>query len=159
MTEEVQFPLPSKDVFLDENILALAEADPIQDLQVPAFQADGKTHMLDENGQRKVFLFRLNRPNAGVGKTFSAFQRGKISRKGRIVQPSQQEVAIRAVRACLPDVRELTTDQVLTIIIRTGGYVGDNALLVNECMRMLGQNFDDQDDDEEKGFTENQIPS
>ena len=92
---------------------------------------------------------RSTDPNTAQGIEFGKFQRGKS--KGKSVKlPSQQELSIKALRICLPDFRSNNPDELLAVIVQTGGYLGENAVLVNACLNLLGQNFEDQDRDDDE---------
>ena len=132
-----------------EDLLALTQVTPTVEVTAPIYEADGRTPKTDEEGREVEFIFTLHRPNTAQGIEFGKFQRGKS--KGKSVKlPSQQELSIKALRICIPDFRSNRPDEVLAVIVQTGGYLGENAVLVNACMNLLGQNFEDQDRDDQE---------
>ena len=131
-----------------EDLIALTKVTPTIDVPVPIYLSDGKTRKTDDDGRFVEFIFNLHRPTTATGLAFGKFQRGKTKGK-KMTLPAQQEQAIRAMRICLPQFASNQDDEILAVIVQTGGYLGENAKLVNACMRLLGQNFDDQDEDDE----------
>lgn len=133
---------------VSEDLISLTKASPTIQVDVPIYEADGKTRKVDQDGRMVLFVFTLHRPTAGEGLSFAKFQRGKAKGK-KITTPSQQETAIEAIKTCLPSYRSNSNAEILNVIVHTGGYLGDNAVLVNACLRLLGQNFDDAEEDDE----------
>lgn len=132
-----------------DDLIALTQAEPTLRVHVPAYQADGRTRLQNEEGALVEYAFTLHRPTTASGLRFAKFQRGKTKGK-KVTLPSQQEMAIEAIRICVPDLESHPADQVLNLIVRTGGYLGENAKLVNACMSLLGQNMGDSEEEEDE---------
>lgn len=147
------------DALLDE----LAEASETVDTPpIPIYEPDGETPKLNKDGKHRHVIFVLHRPGAAEGRRFAKFQRGQTSLKSKKIKgPSQQETSTEAIRICLPKFRSATEPEIMALLISTGGYLGDNAKLANACLRLLGQNFDEKDDeeDEQRWASEEQLPT
>ena len=131
----------------DSELEQLTELPPTIEVDIPMYQADGKTRREDEEGRLIEGKFTLHRPTPAAAKAFAEFQRG-VQKKKKIIAPSQQEVAIRALRTVIPRYRQYSDEKLLAVLVQTGGYLGDNAALANACLNILGQNFEDQEENE-----------
>lgn len=146
----------------DDELAELGNLPPTEDVDVPVYLSDGKTRKTNEEGKLVDWRFTLERPNAAAGKRFTQFQRG-ILKKKKLIQPSQQELAIEAIKTCIPRFRPWNDAQMMGLLVQVGGYIGDNAVLANACLRMLGQNLDagdEEDGDDIKRWADDEtVPS
>ena len=111
-----------------------------------------------ETGDKVKILFRT--PSADKGKSFAAKRQGEITDRGRIKKlPNDLEVAISALKACIPAVNQWPEKRIWTLIRRTGGLVNKSGV-VQFCYDLLGL---ERDDDGEiiisEGPTDEDYPS
>lgn len=154
----------SNEVFVemgDSEIEELQEVGDTVEVKVKLYQKDGLTRETDpETGALRNGKFTLHYPTPADAKAFAEFQRG-VQKKKKIIAPSQQEVAVRALRYTLPKCRDASEAAILAMLRRTGGYLGDNAELANAALGILGQNFGDTEEQAEpveKWADEEQTP-
>ena len=127
-------------------------------LDMPLFDQSGKHFELGENGTPKIFRFRLKRPTVAEGMRFDKLARGKFKSHKKIEMPDQLYIAFEALRICWPDAAKVNRDKLYNIIVRSGGYIGSQAQLVNTCLDLLGQRRSDEDelDEDEKRWADNE---
>jgi len=133
----------------------LTQLEPTLQVKVPLYEGDGRTRATDSNGAEQVGNFTLTRPTPAEGIAFGKFLQGDAPDDA----PSQQAIAIQAVKYALPHYRNSSDGDVLLVLVQTGGYLGENAVLANACLGVLGINLKaSQAEPEKRWATDEQLP-
>ena len=121
---------------------------PLEDIKEEIEEFDEEFPLRDTKGRDTgaVVSIHFRTPSADKGKTFANKRQGEITSKGRIKKlPNDLEVAISALKACIPAVHQWPEQRIWSLIRLTGGLINSSGL-VQFCYDLLGLERDDDGD-------------
>jgi len=129
----------------------LSLAAPTERISIHVIHRDptGGRPLKDDNGEPITSTVVLRGTTLKEAEEFRKWARGKFRDGERVSGPSDQAMAIRAVRKCVvePNISDLDHESLRRLILRTGG---ETSHFVRTCFRLLGLNLDNESEDEEE---------